>query len=550
MARRAHVYPQVAPTAADLVDGLVISVPPALGARDAARLARRRNADVVAVGRAAYALREDAARAEALGVGDLAVRRLIRPLPVVPGREREVAVRRRLAAGAPVVVVMQGRAPLGVVRRSIAPAVVSMRPRLERWLDAESLALLATVGRLAEAHGARAYAVGGVVRDAWLERARVPRDLDVVVEGDALIVARALAEAVRGTLIEHARFLTASVALHDGRSVDVVTARSERYGGAGSLPRVMPAGIGEDLRRRDFAVNAMAVELASGSFDLLDPLGGRDDVDRRRLRVLHPLSFVEDPTRIFRAARYAARLGFALDAWSARCRALALELAPYGELSPARLVAELELILADAEPASALAGLARAGAFRLLDPRYRATRSGIARLAGVPATLAWAQSQGLAVEGVELIATALTAEAPREFAGAMVRRLGLTGAPLDRVREALERAPALRERLRAAGPTSEAARAVREAGPTALAWLDLTSGAPTRAAVERLLAQVGRARAELGGDAVIALGVAKGPNVARVLGALRDARLDGKIRDRQGEIDYVRGWLQHGEREG
>src|SRR5207244_2113361 len=262
--------------------------------------------------------------------------------------------------------------------------VVSMRPRLERWLDAESLALLATVGRLAEAHGARAYAVGGVVRDAWLERARVPRDLDVVVEGDALIVARALAEAVRGTLIEH------------------------------------------------------------------------------------PLSFGEDPTRIVRAARYAARLGFALDAWSARCRALALELAPYGELSPARLVAELELILADAEPASALAGLARAGAFRLLDPRYRATRSGIARLAGVPATLAWAQSQGLAVEGVELIATALTAEAPREFAGAMVRRLGLTGAPLDRVREALERAPALRERLRASGPTSEAARAVREAGPTAL----------------------------------------------------------------------------------
>ena len=92
MARRAHVYPQVAATAADLVDGSVVGVPPALAARDAARLARRRNADVVAVGRGAYALREDAARAEALGLGDLAVRRLIRPLPVVPAR---TALRRR-----------------------------------------------------------------------------------------------------------------------------------------------------------------------------------------------------------------------------------------------------------------------------------------------------------------------------------------------------------------------------------------------------------------------------------------------------------------------
>ena len=104
--------------------------------------------------------------------------------------------------------------------------------------------------------------------------------------------------------------------------------------------------------------------------------------------------------------------------------------------------------------------------------------------------------------------------------------------------------------MRAPGPTSAAARAVREAGPTALAWLDLTNGASTRPAVERLLTRVGRARPELAGDTLIALGVAKGPDVARVLGALRDARLDGKIRDRQGEIDYVRGWLQHGEKEG
>jgi tRNA nucleotidyltransferase (CCA-adding enzyme) len=549
MAKRAHLYPQVAPTAADLVDGALARVPPTLTARDALRLARRRNVDVLAVGGAAFALREDAARAEALGVGDLAIRRLARPLPVVPARETETAVRRRLAAGAPAVVVARGRAPLGVVRRVVPAPRVSLRPRLQRWLDAESLALLSTAGRLAEAHGATAYAVGGVVRDAWRQPAAAPRDLDVVVEGDALVVARALAGATSGTLVEHERFLTASVRLPDGRRVDLATARTERYAGEGALPRVMPAGIAEDLRRRDFTVNAMAVELASGALELLDPLGGRADVERRRLRILHPLSFVEDPTRVFRAARYAARLGFALDAWSARARALALALAPYAELSAARLAAEMELLLADAHPGRALGALARAGAFRLLHPGYRASRIAVARLETTPATLAWARAEGLAVGGLELVAAALAAGVPDQIAAGVLRHLGFSGAPLARVQTALAGAAALREALMAR-PTSVAAGAAREANPTALAWLHLSAAAADRQRLTDLLAQARAGRPALTGDEVLALGVARGPDVAAVLHALRDARLDGEIRDRAGEIDYVRGWLQHREKEG
>jgi tRNA nucleotidyltransferase (CCA-adding enzyme) len=549
MARRARVYPQVMPTAADLVDGAVVVAPAALAAGDALRLARRRGVEVVRAGTVGWALREDLARAESLGVGDLAVRRLTRPLPVVAARAGEIAVRRHLAAGAPAVVVMAGRAPLGVVRRAPAPAPISMQARFERWLDADSRMLLATAGRLAAAHGARAWVVGGLVRDAWLGRAPARHDLDVVVEGDALAVARALADTLHGTLVEHERFLTASVTLAHGRRVDLVTARSERYDGEGALPRVMPAGIAQDLRRRDFTVNAMAVELASGAFTLLDPLGGAADVARRTLRVLHPLSFVEDPTRIFRAARYGARLGFALDAWTARCRALALELAPYAELSPARVVGELDRILADAEPGRALAALARAGAFRLLDRRHRATRGLVTRLQTLPATLAWARGRGLVAAGAELVAAALIADQPRDVATAALRRLGRGGAPLERVREAVDGAGALAGRLQAAGRPSELARVARAAGPTALAWLHLAGGARARARLARLPAP-GAGRPALDGGAVIALGVAQGPDVAGVLGALRDARLDGEIRDRQGEIDYVRTWLPNRKKEG
>jgi tRNA nucleotidyltransferase (CCA-adding enzyme) len=543
MARRAHAYPQVMPIAADLVDGVVVAAPPTLAATDATRLARRRHADVLAAGEGRWVLREDAARADSLGLGSLPIRRLARPLPTVPARESEIAVRRHLAAGAAAVVVLRGRVPLGVVRRAPPPADISLQARLERSLDAESRALLGLVGRLAADHGARAFAVGGLVRDAWLDGSTAQHDLDVVVEGEAWRIARALAEARGGTLVEHERFLTASVALPDGRRVDVVTARSERYEEPGALPRVMPAAIAQDLRRRDFTVNAMAVELGSGAFGLLDPLGGAADVARRRLRVLHPLSFVEDPTRIFRAARYAARLGFALDTWSARCRALALELAPYPALSAARVTAELERILADQAAGASLAALARAGAFRLLCARHRAGHATRARLLALPATLTWARAHG-AVAPLEILGAALAAGQTPEVEAATLRALGLSGAPLARVREALAAMPALSERLAAARRPSEAARAVREAGPTTTAWLHLAGDADARARLERLADHEADARPLLGGDAVLGLGVPRGPEVAAALSALRDARLDGEIRDRQDEMDYVRSWLQ------
>src|SRR5439155_1202241 len=171
---------------------------------------------------------------------------------------------------------------------------------------------------------------------------------------------------------------------------------------------------------------------------------------RRRLRVLHPLSYVEDPTRMFRAARYATRFGFAQDAATARARALALRLVPYAALSGQRLAAELERILAEARAERTLSRLGTDGAFRLLDPRYRFTASTAHLVAELPGALAWVRARGLGVEPVELGVLAIT------------------------------------------------------------------------------------------GDEVVALGVPRGPAVARVLAELRDGRLDGRITDRAMEIAQVR----------
>ena len=540
MARRAHAYPQITLTAADLVDGEILSAPSGVTAADALRLARRRRVRVLACGARQHVLADDLARAIDLGLGELPARDLARPLPIVTARTPELAVRRALSEGAPAVIV-PGR---GTISRPAAPRTMPVRARLEKTLSPPTRALLAEISRVAAAQGARAFVAGGLVRDAW-RGAAAGGDLDVVVEGDGPAVARALADALRGTLVEHERFLTASVRAASHGRIDVATARSERYDSPGALPRVLPAPIGQDLQRRDFGVNAMAVEVTSDAWELLDPFAGAADLERRRLRILHPLSFVEDPTRLLRAARYAARLDLRPDAWTARCQALALSLAPYAALSAQRIATDLERLLAEPRCAKALAVLARGGAPRLLDPRWRLTRATSARLAAVPTTLAW--TAGRAVTRPLIVgALALAGDQPAAVAERMAGRLGLSGEPLSELRRALAETPALARRVGAATP-SAAGRALRGASGATLGALHLAGGA-ARQRVEWWLARGRAVEPTVGGDDVIALGVPRGPAVALALTALRDAWLDGLVVDRATEMDYVRAWHSSQER--
>lgn len=174
---------------------------------------------------------------------------------------------------------------------SIAEAIEHMHPELDA---------------VRETGGDPVYLVGGAVRDLLLGRGRA--DIDLVVEGDAA----ALAERLGAEVISHERFGTAKVKLN-GHEVDIASARSESYPHPGALPVVEPyATLEEDLGRRDFTINAMAIAL-DGSARLVDPHGGQADLATKQLRVLHPRSFEDDPTRAIRAARYAARFGFVLE---------------------------------------------------------------------------------------------------------------------------------------------------------------------------------------------------------------------------------------------
>ena len=195
------------------------------------------------------------------------------------------------------------------------------------------------------------YVVGGAVRDVLLDR--TPHELDFVVEGDAVAVARRAAQRLGGRVIVHERFGTATVEAPDA-TFDLAGARRERYERPGTLPVVeLGASLREDLERRDFTVNAIALHLADGELTFYPD--AREDLEAGVLRVLHDRSFVDDPTRLLRLARYGARLGFEPDEYTDRLAAEAIAGGAPDTVTGARLGAELRLLLREPQPAALLA---------------------------------------------------------------------------------------------------------------------------------------------------------------------------------------------------
>ena len=412
--------------------------------------------------------------------------------------------------------------------------------------------LLRVAGKIGEGLGAPAYAVGGFVRD--LLTGATPPDVDLVIEGDGVAFARRLAEEIGGTVLVHRSFGTASI--EGGRApagagldgvalgrVDVASARRERYATAGALPEVEPADLLEDLRRRDFSVNAMALALAPDRFGrLLDPLGGQGDIRRRRLRVLQPLSFVEDPTRVFRAARYASRLGFRPDAATRAAIRLAVERPGYVALSGQRLWREIELAAAEPQARLVFEQLVRWRATSLWNLDGATSR----HLAASERLGRWARSAGAAVDPAELALLALTLGRPAEVVERSLDRLALTGEPRARLE-----AGAL------AGPLARRLEAARLAPSTVSEWLDaapeaavlaawLRGGARVRRRIQWYLTQGRGVRPELTGRDLLALGVPAGPRVGAALGMLRRHRLDGGAGSVAEERELVKEWLTSG----
>ena len=242
--------------------------------------------------------------------------------------------------------------------------MVNIAKDIEIHLPKELLGLLRSAGELAAKSEQNLYLVGGTVRDLLLNQANL--DIDLVLEGDAPSLARQLARLSNSKVVTHPHFGTATIT-ENTISIDIVTARSETYARPGALPRVKPGTIRDDLYRRDFSVNAMAVKLHTAQFgELVDPFNGKNDLDNKLIKILHKDSFKDDPTRIWRAIRYEQRLNFKLDSETEHI--LRRDLAFMDSVSGDRLRHELERILEEPAPEKAIRRAGELGALQMLQP--------------------------------------------------------------------------------------------------------------------------------------------------------------------------------------
>jgi tRNA nucleotidyltransferase (CCA-adding enzyme) len=368
-----------------------------------------------------------------------------------------------------------------------------------------------------------AYLVGGTVRDLML---RLPPrfDFDLAVVGDAERFAGHLAARLNGRLTTFGQFGTARVDYDDRAHVDVATARTETYPMPAALPEVAPAtSIEDDLARRDFTINAMAISLPHAR--LIDPFHGSQHLRDRLVRVLHESSFVEDPTRIFRAARYETRLDFRMDP---KTETLAMMAAPaVAQLSGARVREELFAIFEEEEPELILARLDGLGVDSQLGVEFPSEPTDLQqRLRELNDMYALGRSR--AHLGL------LSIRAPEGW----LDDIKVTRRIADGVEAALREEPFLRSALagRSHAP-AEIVEAVERTGPDTALYTLARSEEP---ALRRYFDQLRDVRLEVDGDDLRALGLEESPRVGHVLGELRRRKLNGELAGRAEELAAAR----------
>jgi len=367
------------------------------------------------------------------------------------------------------------------------------------------------------------YLVGGAVRD--LLRGANGVDLDLAVEGSARSAARTLADRLGGQARDHDRFGTATVKA-DSLSFDLAGTRRETYERPGALPTVEPASLSEDLGRRDFAINAMAVGLTGDDLGhLYDPHGGFDDLGAGIVRVLHDRSFIDDPTRLLRALRYEARLGFVMDPDTEKRARRAVAGGAPGTVSGARIGDELLDLLAEENAAAGVRRMHELGLDRALHEALEAD----AELVGSATLMAGEVGADRALAGLAALVSADALALARWLDG-----LGLPAGQREAVIKAASSAALLVRELRLEAPPSRLYDLLSGEPPESLA-LALALGAPAEL-ILRWVRDLSRIRLEIAGQDLLEAGVEEGPAVGRGLAEALRRKLDGEVAGRDEEL--------------
>ena len=370
-----------------------------------------------------------------------------------------------------------------------------------------------------------AYLVGGAVRD--LLRGADPVDLDIAVEGDARSLARAVAERMGSDAREYERFGTATVET-PATTYNFASTRQETYDEPGALPRVTPASLAEDLGRRDFSINAMAVGLTGDDLGhLYDPTGGAADMEAGLVRVLHERSFLDDPTRLLRAVRYAVRLGFALDPETERLAREAVAADALSTVSGARIRDELMDLLRELDAPSGIERMRELEIHSALHPELDPDPELVAS-AALGATAIGAD------RGIAALA-ALIEDAPEKL-DLWLGDLHLLADERDAAARAARVAPRIATALREREHSPSELRALLGREPLEALALALALHAPSEP-ILRWVSDLRGVGLEISGDDLLAAGVPEGPAVGRALDETLNRKLDGLVSGRDAELE-------------
>lgn len=420
----------------------------------------------------------------------------------------------------------------------------NVKSLMKERLDKKLMVLFAGITKIADGDHCSVYVVGGFVRDLLLGIRNL--DVDIVVEGDGIDFARKLAAELTGRVKSHAKFGTSVIILEDGFRIDVATARMEYYKHPAALPTVEKSSIKADLFRRDFTVNCLAVQLTGkDAFALIDHFNGERDLKDRVIRVLHNLSFIEDPSRIFRAIRFEQRNQFTIGKQTAAFMKIAVKKRLVDQLSGSRILNEIILILKEDLPVACVRRMREFALLQFISPKMLAEDRGLEILDRVEGVLAWAKM--------------VPFKKPPEtwFIYFMGLFYGLNTPAFHQAVERLKVPMRLRKRLELDLETCADARRLLTTkkelsppeiydifsplSPEAIIFL-VTVSADERVnkyATLFVTQYQEQAKLSLTGDDLIRMGVNPGPVFQQVFKALRDARVNGRVSSKKDEIALV-----------
>jgi tRNA nucleotidyltransferase (CCA-adding enzyme) len=405
----------------------------------------------------------------------------------------------------------------------------------------KTLNLLKLIGQLADERGESAYAVGGFVRDLFLKTPGV--DIDVTVEGDGLAFAEVLAKRTGSKVEAFTRFGTSIVIIPGFGKVDVATARTESYAKPGALPTVAQGGITQDLYRRDFTINAMALNLSPAFFlKLLDPFHGLEDLKKGRIRALHAKSFLDDPTRVFRAVRFEQRFQKHIEPETQKWLLASIKHRSMNTISGERLRNEFQLIFKEAHPEKAVWRLNELGVLPKVHPMLGLSKEGKRILPRIAAAIGFFREHHMTLEDEKMVwFQAILSKSSEKGAQALGKRLMLSRHEQKVILHSVKSNPAVLETLDQKNLTpSRMYQLLSPIVPEVRCFLLAAASDGLRRKMTDYLIKVQNLKPWVRGRDLQLLGIEPGFRYSFILLEVLNAQLDGRFKNRKQAFQWVR----------